>query len=219
MANFVFNRISLSGDANQIKALKKHVKTKNSNFDFDKIVPMPTELAIEDSEFDAREYLEKYKNAPLRECINENLDQSIRYFLYEKECAGHQMTLAHINNTIQMVHNYFKYGYTHWYDWKINHWGTKWNTDDVSADGNNFGFNTAWNTPRLVLIELSKQYPAVEIIVEYADEDLGYNCGVYKILNGIIDEDAFSGGEDALQFACNLWGFDYEEAKLMREQT
>ena len=45
-----------------------------------------------------------------------------------------------------------KYGYSDWYDWSVNNWGTKWDADVNSweREGDNdvyIGFNTAWCPP------------------------------------------------------------------------
>jgi len=218
MPNWVTNIILLEGDAKQIEALKEHVKSEESEFDFNKIIPMPEELSVTGSTQYADKFLEKYKNAPMQEIILERLDQSIEYFLYEIECAGDKLTEKDINATKQMVHNYFKYGYTYWYDWHIDMWGTKWEADGASADGDCISFNTAWSTPEPVIRELSKLYPKVIIKVNYADEDLGVNCGTYTCIDGITDHDGFSGGDDALKFACDLWGYDYDEIIAERDQ-
>jgi hypothetical protein len=216
MPNWVTHIITLEGNKKQIEALKKHVHTKESEFDFNKIIPVPKELMVEGSDMYAKEFLEKYKNAPMKEIIDERLDQSIEYFLYEKECAGNVMTAKEITDTKQMVHNYFKHGYVYWYDWQIDHWGVKWGADGASVSDECITFNTAWSTPEPVIIALSKLYPKVIIKVDYADEDLGSNCGTYTCINGRIDRDGFS-GDHALKFACDLWGRDYDE--LMEERN
>jgi hypothetical protein len=50
--------------------------------------------------------------------------------------------------------NLEKHGYANWYDFCVNTWGTKWDTDaydtvTLPADSNNvtFGFDTAWSPP------------------------------------------------------------------------
>jgi hypothetical protein len=93
-----------------------------------------------------------------------------------------------------------------WCDWRINNWGTKWNTVDVFRHFmyNTVKFDTAWSTPFDVLLELSKQYPTLGFIIKYADEDVGSNCGIYKLQNGNLLEDE----KGDLVFACEILGLD-----------
>lgn len=210
MPNWVRNEVTLSGDAKQIKALKQKVKSKDNAFDFNKIVPMPEELDIEASDLLARDFIQHWKDSPMKECVTEVLDQAIQYFLYERECEGEKMTLKDIQNTTKMIHNYFKYGYLFWNDWRLEKWGTKWNTNGADCWKDGFVFDTAWSTPEPAMRTLSELYPDVEIFIKYADEDLGQNCGTYTCVNGCTSADGLT-GEDATKFACELWGYDYDE--------
>ena len=81
-------------------------------------------------------------------------------------------------------------GATDWYDWSIEHWGTKWNAADSSLfeDDTVVRFDTAWSHPYPVVAELSKRFPEDLIQVMYADEDLGSNFGVYVAYAGEISQ-------------------------------
>jgi hypothetical protein len=61
------------------------------------------------------------------------------------------------------------------------------------------------------MVALSKMLPDCEVEVEYADEDYGYNCGSYTLKNGEILTSYQPDGKDALEFALEVWGEDYEE--------
>ena len=37
--------------------------------------------------------------------------------------------------------------------------------------------HTAWSAPIPVIKKLSEMYPNIELTLEFADEDLGQNCG------------------------------------------
>lgn len=78
-------------------------------------------------------------------------------------------------------------GYNHGgYDWCIENWGTKWNAYDISYGWDDVYFDTAWSTPRPIWVELSKRFPALEIVIEYADEDIGHNCGILVYKDGVL---------------------------------
>lgn len=70
-------------------------------------------------------------------------------------------------------------------------------------------FDTAWSCPVNIFKELSRQFSGVEIVVEFADEDIGSNCGKITFLNGEIEEYIdMDGNQD---FALELWGYDKDE--------
>ena len=78
-----------------------------------------------------------------------------------------------------------KYGYDNWYDWSMNHWGTKFGPYDTELISDyEFSFHTTNATPHTAMIKMSNKYPKIEFNVRYADEDIGYNVGEYTLLNG-----------------------------------
>jgi hypothetical protein len=102
-----------------------------------------------------------------------------------------------------------KYGYDNWYDWRVENWGIKWDAydcDTIELGDTETKFNTAWITPKKIFIELSKKYPDVVITVDYADEDIGSNCGIATYKNGEVEFKDMSIGEldsavDSIAFA------------------
>lgn len=111
--------------------------------------------------------------------------------------------MAYINNLIN-------YGADSWYDWCINNWGTKWNSARTyRISDNEVEFETAWNCPIEIFKELSKQFNDVEIVVEFADEDIGSNCGEITFVNGDIQEYIDMDGNT--DFALDIWGYDKED--------
>ena len=64
-----------------------------------------------------------------------------------------------------IVTNLSKYKCVDWHEWRIEHWGTKWNAcsptefSEYKDDSNVYfecNFDTAWDPPRHVVIEISK---------------------------------------------------------------
>lgn len=51
-------------------------------------------------------------------------------------------------------------------------------------------------------------FPLVEIIVEFADEDIGSNCGILRCKTGCVGYTDMSGDDE---FACKVKGYDYDE--------
>lgn len=102
------------------------------------------------------------------------------------------------------------YGNDNWYDWSVEHWGTKWDTVDSCVGVNHSNgeisvtFDTAWACPEPVIKELARLYPDTLMRLEYADEDYGYNCGVITGKNGEITIQDYSDTTKGLALALEL---------------
>jgi hypothetical protein len=106
------------------------------------------------------------------------------------------------------IDNILEYGADSWYDWCIDNWGTKWNATEGTIGENYLEFETAWDPPFPVIMELSRRFPELIFNHEWADENLGYNCGWRSFRNGsVLDADAFEDDDEAHEFACTLWGY------------
>ena len=93
-----------------------------------------------------------------------------------------------------------KYGYTSWYDWCINNWGTKWdagneNDEDLDCVDPNkvqLSFDTAWQPPVAFFEKLTEL--GFDITAYYLEEGQGF---VGKYTNAQGDESFnFDGAED-----------------------
>lgn len=56
----------------------------------------------------------------------------------------------------------------------------------LDLDEGIFQFDTAWSCPKPVFHTLSALHPDAEIIVRFADEDLGSNCGTLVFKGGEV---------------------------------
>ena len=107
------------------------------------------------------------------------------------------------------------YGKNNWYDWSIENWGTKWNAYSFSRDGNTIGFQTAWSAPHPILAELTGMFPGVYITHEWADEDIGQNCGTREYLNGeTVGEIIPENNREAIEHTFEVWGYTAEDFGL-----
>ena len=55
-----------------------------------------------------------------------------------------------------------------WYDWRVNHWGTKWDAYDVVVTDDDpesleIEFNTAWSPPEPICAAIREDYPDVSV--------------------------------------------------------
>lgn len=112
------------------------------------------------------------------------------------------------------------YGENNWYDWSRKNWGTKWNAYDFSEYSQDCGadliFSTAWNTPEPIFVALGEMFPDVHFHVEFADEDLGFNCGEFDFKGDNFSyTDKGGGTEESYRFACDVWNYDYDDVLEM----
>lgn len=212
MPNYVKNNITVIGTNEKIYECLDFCKSDDSEFDFNKIVPMLEELNIDEDESSKNERVHDIlRRVP--DLLYGNLDQALE----NKSYASPDNSDEYIELGKRLVDNCSKYGCTTWYEWHYNNWGTKWNAMDVevgSALGNecNIYFNTAWSAPVPIFSALSKKFPDLIFSISYADEDIGSNCGYMNFANGIQEsEKIFEYGDDSVKFACDVWGYDPEE--------
>lgn len=110
----------------------------------------------------------------------------------------------------QAFQNEQKYGAATWYKWRIRNWGTKWNAygyeDGVQFDGHSLRFWSAWSPPQPVIAKLSEMYPDLDFVHQFADEDIGHNCGEDEYHNGSLCGEYRPAGVEAVEYANSLWG-------------
>jgi hypothetical protein len=217
MPNYVINTIKIEGEQSIIDELMFSVKSDESNFDFEKIIPSPESMKIEsgtntDISLAIYEFEKTGSDIRLVNYLSypwvktENITNTSELCEYIKKCNRYSKELGRL-----AYENIIQYGCKDWYEWNCKYWGTKWNSSDSSSCGNTISFQTAWSTPYPVIEELSKKYPTISFTINYADEDIGSNCGTYKLQNGNLLENI----KGDTVFACEMWGYDpadYDEA-------
>ena len=88
-----------------------------------------------------------------------------------------------------------KYGYTDWYDWRVDKWGTKWDAAEsyILDDEDEFfsiEYNTAWG-PNIEWVRyVAKQFPELKFTLWFEEPGMGF-CGVYEVTDE--DEDLCEG--------------------------
>lgn len=196
MPNWVKHNVTIKGSKEEIARCYEQITKGENGFSFKNIIPMPERLNITCGNY---AYIaEKWATA----------NEEERKAIEEKNKITTDEQRAELQ---KYVDNITDYGFSTWYDWSIHNWGTKWDACEADCDCYEqiitITFDTAWSTPVPIFIELSKQYPSFVICVEYADEDLGCNCGTYAIWEGKIQEEE----SKDLEFACEMWCIDPEE--------
>lgn len=190
MPNYVRHNVVIRGNKEDIARCYEQITKGEDEFSFNNIIPMPEELHVTCGSISA------VADVWSRASDEEKKEIEEKNKLTDKEKAEIQ----------QIADNIAKYGYPTWYEWSIDKWGTKWDACYPGCDHDeeeiNIYFDTAWSTPLPVFKELSRQFPDLVIYVEYADEDMGHNCGTYALFKGDIQTEESRDYE----FACDIWG-------------
>ncbi len=224
MPNHVTNIIAYSGDRKQIAEMLEKIKNDQyglGTIDFNKIIPMPESLNIDAGSRTDRglkqykEFVSEYlfenrmKSVDLREIPQE---AESAYFKQHPDIKDDEWQLG---KTAAL--NVQLYGAPTWYEFTNGNWGTKWNaysyeeSEDYSQS-DALCFRTAWCAPHPVIAKLAEMYPDVEFTHEWADEDIGRNCGRYTYQNGERMEEYFPESEvEAIAFAASVMDSDPNE--------
>jgi len=115
-----------------------------------------------------------------------------------------------------------KFGFSDWYSWRVNNWGTKWDVSEsniMDDDGEAFtvSFDSAWSPPSPWLEHIAPQFPELKFRMTYQEPGMGY-CG-YCSWNA---EDGFDSDDDELQFTDedgNQVEYDSENDKWKNIET
>lgn len=86
-----------------------------------------------------------------------------------------------------------------WYDWNIQHWGVKWDTNDchkeehsISEDGKtasvSYQFNTAWGYPEEVFNAMVEQHPELRFEFE-SEEEQGWGAKFEGVEGSLMKTD------------------------------
>lgn len=224
MPNHVVNHISLQGDPEKIRSMLEAIKSDElgiGSVDFNKIIPMPKSLNIEagsrtDRGLQAyRDFIDVYTFA---RSINDTAKALENIPVESEEVFLRQRTDIRrdeweLGRTAW--HNIREYGAPTWYDWCVTNWGTKWNAygyDENGTDyhdGDSLCFQTAWSAPHPILEKLTEMFLEIELEHEWADEDIGQNCGRRSYKDGERIEEYYPESEtEAIEFACRAWDYD-----------
>lgn len=167
MPNHCTNKLNVTGPAADLAAFRERFRGPNGEADFNGFVPMPESLAVGD--VGALSGVASH-GVPFDDLTAEQLD-AIGYFLRRvgEEETRRQYDILRENKRL--------YGYTDWYGWCSEKWGTKWNAYyiadvTVSPDGRtlHYRFDTAWAPPVPVFAAASKAFPSLRLHVSWREE-------------------------------------------------
>ena len=80
---------------------------------------------------------------------------------------------------IKYAQNREKYGHADWYDWRLAHWGCKWDACEISIDHEDektalVSFDTPWCPATELFAWYAKQNPDVIFLNEYDEEGCSF---------------------------------------------
>lgn len=158
MPNWCSNHMTVSGDAAKVTELAEKIvrphpdKPTEMTFDFNGICPMPEDL-LNVSSFCSEDEIhwgsldESLTMPQIAGAISDGFYQKLKAEL-EKTFDWQKLTIGHVNRWLNNVcpdlqsslglnpdaarktaYNIKHHGAPGWYDWRILHWGTKWNAD------------------------------------------------------------------------------------------
>ena len=215
MPNWVINKLRVEGDPVQVNKLTEHISDGKRCIDFEKIIPMPPSLRIEDSTnsdtgYAIVYYQETGNGRYLEDILARNWTKRLGIYTFE-DLINYYIEKDDYDKILEVgkliYENVVNFGYRSWYGWAIDNWGTKWNASETYVEDGEISFETAWSTPYPVIKKLSEIFPDLTLKLRFADESIGDNCGEYHLKNGeVIFESIYDEVE-----ACILWGYDPAE--------
>lgn len=207
MPNWCFNKVVIVGEKEDISKLRELIG--QNDFDFNKIIPMPTEIdeeSVGQTVGNTRAFIDgstKIAHIDLR-CKNSKLtfqkdgqptetfyslaNAIIEGYLVCPECIKEEKFDKPIKDGVALVQ---KYGFDNWYDWRRANWGTKWNACDSAIKWTDkkilLYFNTAWRPADKIYQKLVEMFPNLKIKWDYFDEQEEYQGSLDKLDENDID--------------------------------
>ena len=234
MPNWVTTIVNFEGKQEDIDTIFDLIKgsedDEDSVFDFNRLIPMPTELDVEDGSRGKKGLVYLYNHADNEE------EKDLIAKIYSNQSIFGRLTEENEPEDIdeeaikiaeQYISNYKKYGHCTWYHWAINNWGTKWNASCPNRYGNCLEFNTAWGFAEPIMSELAELCGKHNVTFSgyFCDEDYGSgNKGTFDCFDdgsfGYEYNDGDIYDESVKEILVNCYGEDfYEEALSWLEEN
>ena len=173
MPNWVNNRLEIIGASKEDLDKFYDEVTTDGKLDFNKVIPMPECLNV-DSGYPAsaayKIYLmlkNKYKSEYIirKHFLTDN-NELMNDLNYREKC--YETGKRYYDNKIET-------GYTDWYSWRHDNWGTKWNSyENLNYETTRYiyiEFQTAWSPPYNIIEKLAQKY---DFELSYAESKI-YN--------------------------------------------
>lgn len=208
MPNYCYNSLQITGPKELLQDFRNKYTVKDEDgehFDFEKVIPMPKALDVEENSSANRVYdllygfpqyksnLAQVENLVHMSFLNKELEESGKTpeELVE-EILKHSPTAK--QEAEQYHSNVQKYGAKTWYDWRIENWGTKWNSMGGSISEDEISlyidFDTAWSPCTPVVKKLIEDHPELAFGFSYDEPGNGFR-GEIEGSNGQVTKDHY----------------------------
>lgn len=190
MPNWCSNTTNVFGKIENVKAFEDEINKRDEDEGFiSHLYPVPQELKDSPANF-----------VNMTDPIPENWKNLVAEGTWTQQQYDERVaeTLADVENKKMLID---KYGAKDWYDWCIDHWGTKWGDCDLYIDGGpnreegtstlELQYETAWGPALEALTHISTMFPKLVFYTFYREEGMGFS-GYHKVCNGdiLIDQQA-----------------------------
>lgn len=223
MPNWVQNNLKFDASDAEMQNILETIRDDEEgigSIDFNKITPMPESLKIEcGSNTDkGLRMVKAFLDTLSEDLFSEEHGYAELMALLKDRGKGLSEEDKKIWELgVTAVDNINRYDAPTWYEWANKNWGTKWNARYCSynKEDKTLYFQTAWQAPLPVLRKLSAAAPGVQMDLEFADEDIGHNCGRVVFKNGDIKEIYKpEEGREAYEFTAKIWDYDLSDLSL-----
>jgi hypothetical protein len=125
------------------------------------------------------------------ELLNQFKNENIKV-IYEDNVEGLDFGAVVPEPTFDSPEEQEKFNRENWYDWRIENWGTKWNSCsswyELEKEEMIIGFDTAWSPPENWFRELVKKYPNLHFYLTYDEAGMGF-MGEMEGRDGVVVDD------------------------------
>ena len=248
MPNWVTNIVKIKCPNGNAEQVKKFVEGEGGCFDFEKIVPPPPTMNMVSGSL-TDQAIVAYISDNCTLVLDDDLIESANAIvptlgsrvkrsydrtkdIIKKDGADKLYNFGTSDKLMLTLYdagkiyceNLMTYGALDWYDFNCNNWGTKWNACeacliDESPTELSYQFETAWSMPFPIFCKLTEIFRDITVLVEYADEDFGSNCGRIEFSNGSdIDSYIPDDYKEAQELAAEILGYDLTSDLLYSEK-
>ena len=187
MPNWCENTVTMYGDENSLQECFDKFGGNEETIDFDRIIPTPKELEEIIAVATLSEDVQLLKDEKAGKEIPENDKKRLDSMLEDN--------ISYRQNAEKSLFCLEHYGASSWYDWHVEHWGTKWNanTEDFGfpcgwstyhgKPSCHFVFYTPWVAPLPIIEKLSSMYPKLTFRLNEREGGNGID-NVYVFQNG-----------------------------------
>lgn len=212
MPNHVKHKMTVIGQKADVEKFFETIKNEDDLFDFNKIIPCPEYIKLPEGcdgmpSFitDAAELLMIRSGQDVYDYRGQlKTERQIMDYGHKIEWKD-----EHYEHLIRCCKAIQECGFSHWHPWQVYRWGTKWGAYSIKRDHNHMSFETAWSTAIPIWYKIAEMFPTISIVIEYADEDYGANCGIIRIIERRVKQEIMNDAE----FSYKVWDLSKEEIK------